>query len=72
MARQFEPNFPHRLNDDGSYDSICTSCFMTVATARNEAELSHFEWKHVCDPIQLCQLSHYRFESSSIAMGVQP
>lgn len=30
--------------------SICTRCFVTVATATREAELDRAEKKHVCDP----------------------
>jgi len=40
--------FPHRHNRDGSYDSICSRCFVTVATSYNEAELLAHEQKHVC------------------------
>ena len=50
MVHQYKPNFPHRFNADGSYDSICTLCRLTVATARIEAELSQFEHNHACNP----------------------
>ena len=33
--------FPHRRNHDGTYDSICSSCFMTIATREVEAELEY-------------------------------
>jgi hypothetical protein len=49
--------FPHRLNRDGTYDSICTICHQTVATAKNEKDLFRHEFDHVCNPIQILQLS---------------
>jgi hypothetical protein len=45
-------SFPHRRNEDGSFDSICPGCYQTVATEANEAELSRFEREHVCNPIE--------------------
>lgn len=42
--------FSHRLNSDGSVDSICRNCFMTVATAVNEPALEEHESDHVCPP----------------------
>jgi hypothetical protein len=35
-----ESRFPHRLNRDGTFDSICRRCFATVASARDEIELA--------------------------------
>lgn len=42
--------YTHRFNSDGTVDSICHSCFQTVAMARREAELEGIERDHVCDP----------------------
>jgi hypothetical protein len=42
------PAFPHRLNSDGSIDSICPKCFKTVGTADLEAKLHLLESTHVC------------------------
>jgi hypothetical protein len=50
--------FPHRHNSDGSYDSICTACFATVASVKDEELLRTHEAVHVCDPVNL-----YRIES---------
>ena len=36
MAFQPTRRFPHRHNKDGSYDSICISCYATIASVRNE------------------------------------
>jgi hypothetical protein len=40
--------FSYRRNRDGSIDSICLSCFLTAATADNEAELYEREKSHCC------------------------
>ena len=42
------PFFPHRLNKDGSYDSICLQCFATVATAATSAALDEHDIEHTC------------------------
>jgi hypothetical protein len=57
MLTQLKSGFPHRLNDDGSHDSICIGCFETVATAQNEWELVAYESAHVCDAGGLYSLS---------------
>jgi hypothetical protein len=49
------PAFPHRLNRDGSFDSICLTCLLTITNARMEAELATHEQNHVCDPSILYQ-----------------
>lgn len=50
MDSQNSPRYPHRRNEDGSHDSICTVCFVTVASARDESELAGHEHLHVCNP----------------------
>jgi len=40
--------FGHRHNDDGTWDSICKTCFLTVATAPSEDELPVLERNHDC------------------------
>jgi len=57
MVHEYKPNFPHRLNMSGSYDSICTVCHLTVATANRERELVQRERSHKCDPIRLAHPS---------------
>jgi hypothetical protein len=47
------PVFPHRQNRDGSFDSICLKCLLTVASVRMEAELAAREKNHVCEPLIL-------------------
>jgi len=50
--------FAYRANEDGTVDSICPHCFVTVATAMDEAEMCLPEKLHVCDPFLL---AHYEF-----------
>ena len=59
MFSLVKPHFPHRLNIDGSHDSICTLCLATVASGRYEPELLAFEQDHSCDPIRLFQLGRH-------------
>lgn len=42
--------FVHRPNHDGTFDSICVRCFVTVATKFNEGDLEPSELNHDCDP----------------------
>jgi hypothetical protein len=56
MLPQEQPNFPHRFNSNGFYDSICTRCHLTIASARKESDLAFLEQSHVCNPIRLYQL----------------
>lgn len=50
MPQPYTLQFLHRLNDDGSIDSICRECFATVATSTSEASLELEELSHACDP----------------------
>ena len=60
MSALLRPHFPHRENDDGSFDSICSACFVTVASAEKEYELAPKESMHKCEPINLYQASQGR------------
>lgn len=40
--------FPHRPNRDGTFDSICPYCFMTVASHVAECRLPMIEERHQC------------------------
>jgi hypothetical protein len=44
------PPFARRRNKNSSMDSICTKCFLTIASAGSEEELVPHEEKHICDP----------------------
>lgn len=57
--RDYANPYPHRRNEEGSYDSICRNCFATVVRAKSESELAEHEKAHVCDPNLLS--GHDRF-----------
>jgi len=42
------PDFYHRANQDGSFDSICLYCFQTVATTSVVPDLKKLESLHDC------------------------
>jgi hypothetical protein len=42
--------YVHRRNPDASIDSICTTCFQTVASEDSEDKLIAHEERHSCDP----------------------
>jgi hypothetical protein len=41
--------FIHRKNPDSSHDSICMTCFLTIATVSDEADLTKREIAHNCE-----------------------
>ena len=43
--------FAHRQNADGTFDSICLSCYLTVSSALSESELVHGEANHSCTKV---------------------
>ena len=49
MSQTYTLQFIHRLNDDGTIDSICRECFVTVATALSPADLQRDEHQHKCE-----------------------
>ncbi len=51
--------FAHRRNPDASVDSICTTCFQTIATEYSETKLFEHEARHVCVP-------HWQFRRDPI------
>jgi hypothetical protein len=54
------PRFAHRDNHDGSVDSICMDCVVTVATVAPGANLEKVERDHVCDPIVRARFENMR------------
>ena len=42
--------FPRLRNADGTFDSMCSKCFTSVARNKPEAELEGLEDAHVCRP----------------------
>jgi hypothetical protein len=57
MANDPRKFYPHRLNPDGSIDSICLRCFATVATAMDVRELHSYDKAHVCDATAIAHRS---------------
>jgi hypothetical protein len=53
MSSPLPAEFAHRLNHDGTTDSICKNCYLTIATASWEADLDSAERGHKCDPTRL-------------------
>lgn len=53
------PNFHHRHNSNGSYDSICMRCFLTAATSQGEADLVPLEQRHICHTDLLAERGVY-------------
>ena len=47
--RDISECFPHRENEDGTFDSICPVCFLTVAYHKVKFQLAEIECKHVCE-----------------------
>jgi hypothetical protein len=41
--------FVRKLNEGGSFESICLRCFLTLERCSTEAKLDLEEQKHVCD-----------------------
>ena len=65
MADIRTPNYPHRQNPDGSFDSICPACFATVANAKDVTELNIYEKKHICDGAFLADRGVFGHPSTS-------
>ncbi len=43
-----QATYVHRKNRDGSIDSICKTCFATVAKVHDEVTLTQHERTHCC------------------------
>lgn len=48
--------FPHKLNVDGTIDSICGECFSTVASAGAEGDLQVAENAHICKGLKFSKV----------------
>jgi hypothetical protein len=49
------PSYLHRVNGDGTFDSICIRCFDTIASAKTEEDLATTELEHRCPPTALSE-----------------
>jgi hypothetical protein len=52
--------YPRRTNLDGTIDSICPLCYLTVGTASSKADLERVEAEHVCEPSRLAYFEEGR------------
>jgi hypothetical protein len=64
MVLPLPPLFPHRRNNDGSFDSICLKCLLTIANARTEPDLAKPETYHICNPSILFQQAFDRAQET--------
>jgi hypothetical protein len=66
MTQTFTLQFVHRLNEDGTIDSICRNCFVTVATERSHSVIEREERRHICHPLLLERYKkHQHYEDFS-------
>ncbi len=56
MKKPQKPH-PHRHNSDGSFDSICSVCYRTIASKATEGELLAAEDEHVCSGVPVPPVS---------------
>jgi hypothetical protein len=71
MVLTLPPRYPHRQNRDGSFDSICLKCLLTIATARNEADLAKYDKNHICIPSVLSQRAFDRAHERTGSYGMK-
>ena len=57
MTHPENSTYRHRHNANGSFDSICPYCYLTVASARSEPHLLLLERMHECDPVRLYEIA---------------
>jgi len=57
MAHPENTTFRHRHNQDGTFDSICSDCFLTIASANEEQKLYLLERIHECDPVRIYEIA---------------
>jgi len=68
MVLPLPPFFPHRRNRDGSVDSICLKCLLTIASSRTEADLAKHDKYHVCNPSALSQAALNRARDTTLTI----
>jgi hypothetical protein len=57
MAALPAQSFTHRQNKDGSFDSICMTCYVTIASRNYVWELGRDELEHKCNPLTVATKS---------------
>jgi 1,4-dihydroxy-2-naphthoyl-CoA synthase len=58
LAHISDVGFAHRPNDNGTTDSICLKCFMTIASKERKADLAASEAAHECGGFDLAYSLH--------------
>ena len=53
--------FPHRINSDGTIDSICDQCFATVGISASDSDLKQLEAAHICEPARVAYYHQIEF-----------
>jgi hypothetical protein len=57
---------------DGSYSSICLSCFRTVVSLASADHLAHRQYQHICSVIDLFNRDPYPAETGQLEFGGMP
>jgi hypothetical protein len=60
MAQLAALTFAHRVNSNGTTDSICRTCLAIVVNAFWEADLEAAERNHECDSLRVEQIRTFR------------
>ena len=55
-----QKTFAHRYMSDGNIESICLTCFLTVARSGDEEEMLRNEAQHACRPDPLPSTLHFQ------------
>jgi hypothetical protein len=55
-----QKTFAHRYTANGRTESICLTCYLTVARSRDEAEMRENEAQHECQPDPLPLAFHFQ------------
>jgi hypothetical protein len=55
MAEFSLPTSPHKINRDGTLNSICMRCFKAIAAHKRETEIEEIERAHVCQSSPLSE-----------------
>jgi hypothetical protein len=72
MTHALNAAYAHRQNRDGSVDSICKTCFATVAQVQDEVTLTQLERTHCCPAWILAGRGNLRPAVSITALTLVP
>jgi hypothetical protein len=53
METASNPKFAHHYNSRELWDSICLTCYLIIATQKDEQALAEFEQTHECEGFDL-------------------